>query len=668
MSAVGGNVYARISTGTGFLSDTWTVPGTWGYSDFTWVGDFNGDDKTDIASAIGNNVYMSLSTGASFTSATWTVPGPRGYSGYTWVGDFNGDGKTDIASAIGNNVYMNLSTGTSFDSATWTVPGPRGSSGYTWVDDFNGDGKTDIASAIGNNVYMNLSTGTSFDSATWTVPGPRGSSDYTWVSDFNGDGKADIASAIGTSVYMNLSTGTSFNSATWTVPGTWGYSDFTWVGDFNGDRKADIASAIGNNVYMNLSTGTSFDSATWTVPGPRGGSGYTWAKDFNGDGKTDIASAIGSATYMNLSTGSSFTSSTWGSSALADSTFSMVFMSDPQFNWSCQDEGNTTNDYCRVAANRAKDEETQALETNMNHASAIRAIHTSMGSSFKGVVINGDLTAFGNKDGELSRFGDVYLSLGVPVWPGLGNHDYQNNVNDCGAKAWANWNYCAADMAQFLANYARSSDQISNNDVTKYDENFAQAQDQRNVSGSLAYSWDIGKFHFVQLNNYPTYTESFTRGYNSGISSWDIDITSPAAWLNADLAAAGADRKIILNWHKYGDVYSDSTARAGLIAMLAPYAGSIEAIFVGHFHGWFGPRETLSFPAVTTAVPATATTPAIPVRAAINVPVIYSGSAIYNRFIRADFDTRTGCTITISVIATSSGSPVAAGSTPIDCR
>jgi len=403
-----------------------------------------------------------------------------------------------------------------------------------------------------------------------TPPVAWGSPQYTWTGNFAGSTRADIVSAAGGNAHVRISSGRGLLSDTWTVPATWGGSDYTWVGDFNGDGKTDIASASGGSVYMKLSTGASFTSATWTVPGTWGASGYTWAKDFDDDGKTDIASAIGSSTDMNLSTGSSFTSSAWGSSALADTSFSMVFMSDPQFNWSCQSEGNISNDYCGVPANLEKDEATHAMETNMNHASAIRAINDSMGSNFRGVVINGDLTAFGNKDGELDRFRDVYLSLDFPVWPGLGNHDYQNNVNDCGAHAWVNWNYCAADMAQFLAEGARSSDRISNNDVTKYDKNFAQAGDQRNVSGSLAYSWDIGKFHFVQLNNYPTYTQSFTRGYASGISSWDIDITSPAAWLNADLGAVGADRKIILNWHKFGDVYGDSTARASLIAMLAP--------------------------------------------------------------------------------------------------
>jgi putative transposase len=40
--------------------------------------------------------------------------GSWGTSVYTWIGDFDADGRSDIASASGGNVYMRLSTGTGF--------------------------------------------------------------------------------------------------------------------------------------------------------------------------------------------------------------------------------------------------------------------------------------------------------------------------------------------------------------------------------------------------------------------------------------------------------------------------------------------------------------------------------------------------------------------------
>ena len=90
--------------------------------------------------------------GNGFTNSIWTINNNiRGSSSYTWVADFNGDGKADIASAGDGNIYVHLSTGTSFSNDVWTVPSHWGTSAYTWVADFNGDGKADIATAHPSN-------------------------------------------------------------------------------------------------------------------------------------------------------------------------------------------------------------------------------------------------------------------------------------------------------------------------------------------------------------------------------------------------------------------------------------------------------------------------------------------------------------------------------------
>ena len=302
-TALSGNIYVRLSTGSGFDNQTWVVPNTWGGSGYTWVGDFNGDGKTDIASANGGNIYVHLSTGSGFDNQIWVVPNTWADAGYTWVGDFNGDGKTDIATALSGNIYVRLSTGSGFDNQTWVVPNTWGGSGYTWVGDFNGDGKTDIASANGGNIYVHLSTGSGFDNQIWVVPNTWADAGYTWVGDFNGDGKTDIATALSGNIYVRLSTGSGFDNQTWVVPNTWGGSGYTWVGDFNGDGKTDIASANGGNIYVHLSTGSGFDNQIWVVPNTWADAGYTWVGDFNGDGKTDIASANGGDIYMKNSQG-----------------------------------------------------------------------------------------------------------------------------------------------------------------------------------------------------------------------------------------------------------------------------------------------------------------------------------------------------------------------------
>ena len=240
----------------------WTVPNNWGGPPYVWTGDFNGDGKTDIASAVGGNIYVNLSTGSGFTQQVWTVPNNWGNSPLVWTGDFNGDGKTDIASAVGGNIYVNLSTGSGFVQQVWPVPANWTDARYVWTGDFNGDGKTDIATAIGGNIYVNLSTGWSFTQQVWPVPNNWGSSDYTWAVDFDGDGRTDIATASGGNVYVNRSTGKGFVQSIWPVPNIWAGSNFVRLGDFNGDGKPDIGNCIGGSVYVDLVNGPSPDLLT----------------------------------------------------------------------------------------------------------------------------------------------------------------------------------------------------------------------------------------------------------------------------------------------------------------------------------------------------------------------------------------------------------------------
>ncbi|HKQ77380.1 MAG TPA: VCBS repeat-containing protein [Blastocatellia bacterium] len=265
-----------------------TVANQWGLSAYTWVGNFNGDFQDDIASADGPYVWMKIAKPTNllsgpfegFTSSVWPVSPSWGTSDYTWVGDFNGDGLDDIASAQGASVYMKISTGAGFVSQTWSVTNQWGSSAYTRVGDFNGDGRTDIASPNAGQVYMKLSTGSGFISATWSVANTWGDPGYVWVADFNNDSRSDFASAQGGVVHMKLSQGASFGSYDFSVTNQWGQSGYTWIMDYDWDGYKDIVSAIGGYVYIKKNNfGISFTSEVW----PQGVSAwgppaFTWAR------------------------------------------------------------------------------------------------------------------------------------------------------------------------------------------------------------------------------------------------------------------------------------------------------------------------------------------------------------------------------------------------------
>lgn len=273
------------------------VTNQWGGAQYTWVGDFNGDRKDDIASASGNLVYMKLSNPGAFsftgfTSQTWgliTLPPylPQdplwGSSEYSWVGDFNGDGKDDIASAVGGAIRVHLSTGSGFTSQTWNVVNEWAIGAWTRVADFTGDGKDDIASANGGTIYMKISTGSGFISQRWTVTNAWGGASYAWVADFNRDGRADFASANAGVVHMKLSQGTHFSSQDWTVSNQWGGPQYTWIIDYDSDGYKDIVSAYNPWTLVtkrNLS-GTGFSSSSWPYVDQWGPAEMTWALGYS---------------------------------------------------------------------------------------------------------------------------------------------------------------------------------------------------------------------------------------------------------------------------------------------------------------------------------------------------------------------------------------------------
>lgn len=79
---------------------------------YSWVGDFDGDGRDEIATAIGGKIYIKklILDNSSFTTETWTeTANSWGNHNYTWAGDFNGDGRTDIATASGGTIWVKLS-------------------------------------------------------------------------------------------------------------------------------------------------------------------------------------------------------------------------------------------------------------------------------------------------------------------------------------------------------------------------------------------------------------------------------------------------------------------------------------------------------------------------------------------------------------------------------
>ncbi len=87
-------------------------------------------------------------------------------------------------------------------------------------------------------------------------------------------------------------------------------------------------------------------------------------------------------------------------------------------------------------------------------------------------------------------------------------------------------------------------------------------------SGSLAYSWNMGSYHFVQLHNYPTYRVP------------SLGMPSSMAWLKKDLdRGKTANKKTAANLHDLGQHFKEAEYDA-FEALLTKY--NVAGIFCGH--------------------------------------------------------------------------------------
>lgn len=296
----------------------------------------------------------------------------------------------------------------------------------------------------------------------------------------------------------------------------------------------------------------------------------------------------------------------WG--AFTTDDFFVTMVSDPQITWSyCSDGGGSlcTQEQMFFGAATERD---VALFYNNNLIGALNTIKDSIGPrAFGGVIVNGDLTEFGRQDTDLEDYIALYdAGIGANVYPGLGNHDYANNVDDCFA------NICASAMVNYFATQVSSLNAIDF-DHTQISTPLSGTPSLRvDHVGSYAYSFEIGDVHFVQLNNYPTYT----RVWEIPLPKTDTwyTIQSSVAWLRDDLPTAAMDgKRIVANLHDWGG--ADVAAFRDVLDDFP-----VSAVYAGHYHGTYG-RYVESGP-YTDGAP---------------VPVFLSGSAHYGTMIVTRF-------------------------------
>lgn len=265
------------------------------------VGDFNGDQKSDLAvTTYEGSVWIVLVNGdGTFAPA---VSYPLAGSASVAVGDFNSDNKIDLAVTTGSPGLVSILLGNG--DGTFGAPANYGSGGggSLVVADFNGDAKSDLAVANLSSGKVSILIGNGDGSFAAGSDYAAGSdADAMAVDDFNHDGKNDLAvtnhSSNGVSILLGDGKGAFATPVTYSVSSgaTGGATRSIAVADFNGDGKSDLAVAIdpfpspgGVSILRGNGDGT-FAPAPIFYVYPRTVS--VAAADFDADGKVDLATA-----------------------------------------------------------------------------------------------------------------------------------------------------------------------------------------------------------------------------------------------------------------------------------------------------------------------------------------------------------------------------------------
>jgi Calcineurin-like phosphoesterase len=302
--------------------------------------------------------------------------------------------------------------------------------------------------------------------------------------------------------------------------------------------------------------------------------------------------------------------------APAGAAFTLLISSDPQLTW------------WRGGADHQCDAKTCGPKSNEAQVSAMNAMPTAKWPDgrpvvdLRGVIINGDLTAFFHPEEEEQYKSYWESKLKLQIYPGLGNHDYSSNVNDCYGFS-ADRNMCAKEALNYLWLRAQKVPGLSSFDGVEY-----VIQGNPIFEGSFAYSFDIGAYHFVQLNLQPGYRVTLPPGPLNPVA-WEV---KPAySWLRDDLSkASAAGQKIVVNMHDadagvLSDDFNDAVDKQNVVA-----------VFAGHIHEDYGRMGSLD----KTWRP---------------IPWFRSGSAECYRFIAAEFKDNS---LTYGVVNSSTSQPV----------
>ena len=340
-----------------------------------------------------------------------------------------------------------------------------------------------------------------------------------------------------------------------------------------------------------------------------------------------------------------------------DSSFQMLFVSDPQFGW----DGTKPNELAIYSSDYTGDPEDSWEKSVERQVASMLPIRMPLANpKYAGMVLNGDVTNTG-KARQLKKFDKLFQGLFDNIYVGLGNHDYDNYLKSRDNEDVFEWYERTISGLPGLLSYDIDGPRDSSGARDKY-------------SGSLAYSWDIGDVHFIQLNNYPSYRVQ-------GDYDVEFDIRDSLGWLESDLREHGQGKRIVINMHALsvsafrsqgcsppcdtlGDIpanqpldadgnpkpLSESQRSSNTVADYQEFQRVLDIarqgakdhvvlVFAGHIHSWAGSAQ--DFYVDRSPQPSRAANPpgqTILTSAGESIPIFFCGGAQYSKHLIVDFE------------------------------
>ena len=282
-----------LGDGTGSFSPPRTTPLPGKPSDAI-TGDFDGDDKVDVAVADADFNRIRILYGDD--AENFVMRGDFAIGGSPSSlskADVDGDGRMDlVVGSSSNSVLFFLGQPTGSFAQPVSIPiDPNYNAASASVGDFNGDGKPDIlVDAIRQGQFGGYLAGVEMlfgngngDFALQPVSVLDYGADFVWTGDVNNDGKLDLVATHSGVNTVKLGNGDgTFGSDVLFYSSVNGFKPI--ADDFNGDGNIDFLQPGGPNIFLGSGDGHFGDRQIAAGTSPTS----IASADFNGDGKPDI--------------------------------------------------------------------------------------------------------------------------------------------------------------------------------------------------------------------------------------------------------------------------------------------------------------------------------------------------------------------------------------------